>query len=84
MAGVRGGPGRSEDPTGTQTFTSVKPMPSMKVRWAKKKTTIIGNVNMVAAAINRVYSAPYWEKKSRRPTDSVNLSGSRRKTSGLM
>ena len=59
-------------------------MPLMKVRWAKKNTMIIGSVNMVAAAISRAHSTPYWAKKSRRPTDSVNLPESHRKTSGSM
>lgn len=45
-------------PLWPQPLTPVKLIPSMKVRWARKNTTTMGSVNIVAAAISRPHSAP--------------------------
>ena len=50
----------------------------MKERCAKKKKITIGMVNIAAAAMSRPHSAPYCEKYSRKPIDSVYLVGCRK------
>jgi len=54
--------GRSSPAAPRYPFSPLVAMPWMKVRWAIRKSTAVGTVNMAEAAISGPHAAPCWPK----------------------